>query len=256
MFAGDHSIDDSDLLRLSLCVPGLAQEATSRTLGYGHLYYGLIRMMQPEHVLVIGSGFGFAPAVMALALAHNGHGHLTFVDPSMDGARDGMNAAHGGQGSWDTPEATRARFACAGVPEGIITHYRETNREFFSRYEQRNLPAIDLALIDGAHDEQNASYDLREVSQRLSLPAFVLMHDATHWLNRTGHMGVARVLGRLRGRVEQVTFPGSAGLAVLRFTQNLGIEVAGLPPPSVVVPALAVFGAGLFAGWILSRWFR
>jgi hypothetical protein len=208
---------------------------------------------------VIGSGYGFAPAIMGLALRDNGIGRLTFVDPSMDGGRDGANAAHGGTGQWDTPEAAQRRFSCAGVPPGIITHYRETNQQFFSRWGERDLPPIDLALIDGAHDEGNASYDLAMVVQHLRLPGYVLMHDVTHFLNRTGHMGVIDVLDRARAAgAEEVVFPGAAGLALLRLKERIGVQIQLAPPPSVLWPVAGVAVVGAAAGIVLKllwdRW--
>lgn len=245
--------------KIEQCTPGLAQEFSEGNLGFGNLYYALVRMLRPQHVLVIGSGYGFAPALMGLALADNGAGKLTFVDPSMSGTREGPNAAHGGTGQWDTPEQVAERFGCAGVPEGIITHYRETNHEFFPRWAARGLPAIDLALVDGAHDEANASFDLASVLERLTIPGYVLMHDATHFLNRTPYMGVTDVLERARskGGVEAVVFPGQAGLALLRFSDRPEIEIETVPPPSVLWPILGVFAAGLGAGvggvWLVNR---
>jgi len=235
---------------IQACTPGISQEASSQNLGYGNLYYALVRHLRPQHVLVIGSGYGFSPAVMALALADNGNGKLTFVDPSMDAGRDGPNSAHGGTGQWDTSEDVEARFGCAGVPGGIVTHYRERNDEFFPLYSSRNLPPIDLALIDGAHDEANASYDLANVVERLRIPGYVLMHDATHFLNRTPYMGVTQVIEQARrsGGVEEVTFPGDAGLALLRFTTRPEIEIETMPPPSVLWPILGVFSVGVIGG--------
>ena len=239
-----------DEQRIQTCTPGIAQGATATNLGFGNLYYALVRTLRPKHVLVIGSGYGFSPAVMGLALADNGAGALTFVDPSMDRSREGLNAAHGGTGQWDTPERVVARFSCAGVPPGIVTHYKETNQQFFAKYAYRSLPAIDLALIDGAHDEANASFDLAAVVDQLSLPGYVLMHDATHFLNRTPFMGVTQVIERARakGGVEEVTFPGDAGLALLRFTSRPQIEIRRVPPPSVFWPVFGVFAAGIALG--------
>jgi len=235
---------------IQACTPGISQEASSRNLGYGNLYYALVRHLRPQHVLVIGSGYGFSPTVMALALADNGEGSLTFVDPSMDASRNGLNASHGGTGQWDTPEKVEERLECAGVPSGIVTHYRERNDEFFPKYESRKLPLVDLALIDGAHDEANASYDLASVVEHLQLPGYVLMHDVTHFLNRTPYMGVTQVVERARqsGGVEEVTFPGEAGLALLRFTSRPEIEIATTPPPSVLWPILGVFSVGIVGG--------
>jgi len=244
-----------DEKQIEACTPGLAQETSANNLGYGNLYYALVRLLRPAHVLVIGSGYGFAPAVMGRAVADNGSGRVTFVDPSMSQGREGYNASHGGTGQWDTQEQVQARFSCAGVPPGIITHYRETNQEFFPQWNNRNLPAIDLALVDGAHDEANASYDLAAVVERLSLPGYVLMHDVTHFLNRTPFMGVAQVVERVRTKsgVEEVTFPGQAGLALLRFTERPEIEVQKVPPPSVAWPLVGVFGLGLLTG-VAATW--
>ncbi len=239
------------------CTPGLSQEASADDLGFGNLYYALVRMLRPRHVLVIGSGYGFSPAIMALALRDNGLGHLSFVDPSMDGDRDGLNSAHGGTGQWDTPEAAAQHFSCAGVPTGIVTHYKETNQQFFSHWAERGLPPIDLALIDGAHDEGNASYDLAMVMEHLQLPAYVLMHDVTHFLNRTGHMGVTAVLERaVAAGAESVVFPGTAGLALLRIKERIGVEIQLAPPSSVVWPVASVLlvavGIGIGIGTLLA----
>ena len=242
------NIDES---QIQTCTPGIAQGASASNLGFGNLYYALVPVLQPAHVLVIGSGYGFSPAVMALGLADNGFGRLTFVDPSMDRSREGLNAAHGGTGQWDTPEQVVARFSCAGVPEGIVTHYKETNRDFFAQWDKRpDLPPVDLALIDGAHDEANASYDLASVVQHLRVPGYVLMHDATHFLNRTPYMGVTRVVERAKqkGGVEEITFTAQAGLALLRFTEQPHIEIHASPPPSVFWPIFGVLVGGIALG--------
>lgn len=228
--------------KIEQCTPGLAQEVSEGNLGFGNLYYALVRMLRPQHVLVIGSGYGFAPALMGLALADNGAGKLTFVDPSMSGTREGPNAAHGGTGQWDTPEQVAEHFGCAGVPTGIITHYRETNHEFFRKWGERGLPAFDLA----------------SVLEHLTIPGYVLMHDATHFLNRTPYMGVTDVLERARIKgVETVIFPGQAGLALMRFSDRPEIEIETVPPPSVLWPILGVLAVGVGTGaggmWLINR---
>lgn len=239
-----------DETQIEACTPGLAQETSAGNLGYGNLYYALVRTLRPKHILIIGSGYGFSPAIMGRAVADNGFGMVTFVDPSMSQSREGLNAAHGGTGQWDSPELVQAKFECAGVPEGIITHYKETNHQFFPQWSARSLPLIDLALIDGAHDEANASYDLASVVEHLALPGYVLMHDVTHFLNRTPYMGVTQVVEKARkqGGVEEITFPGQAGLSLLRMTSSPQIEIQKAPPPSVAWPIVGVFALGLASG--------
>jgi hypothetical protein len=171
----------------------------------------------------------------------------------MSGGRDGLNKAHGGTGSWDTPEQVQKRFACAGVRPGIVTHFKELNREFFPLWEKRGLLSADFILIDGAHDGENAAYDLTQAVKHLRRPGVVLMHDSTHFLNRTGHMGVTSVISQLGPEVERVTFPGAAGLTLLRFKAGISHEISGLPPPNVMGPGLLLLAAGAGIGYWLSQ---
>jgi len=48
-------------------------------IGFGFLYYGLVRTLRPAHAVVIGSGFGFSVVCLALGLNDNGAGALSFV---------------------------------------------------------------------------------------------------------------------------------------------------------------------------------
>src|SRR3989338_3366225 len=61
---------------------GHNEEPDKLNLGFGFLYYGLVRALRPRHVLVIGSGYGFSVICLALGLKDNNKGKLSFVDPS------------------------------------------------------------------------------------------------------------------------------------------------------------------------------
>lgn len=248
-------VDATESARLRQCAPGIAQGVEGDNLGYGNLYYAFVRTLKPQHVLVIGSGQGFTPGLVALALQHNGSGKLTFIDPSMDALRDGPNAAHGGSGTWDTPEQARARFACMGVDEGVATHFKLTNREFFGQWPELGLPPVDFAIIDGAHDYDNVLYDLNQVLAHLRVPGVVLMHDSTHFFNRTGHMGVSEVVRQLRRTdVELVTLPGYAGLTIIRATKpGELLPVRRMPPTPVLLWAAVAVSVGLGVGAWLWR---
>jgi predicted O-methyltransferase YrrM len=49
---------------------GHYENSENLNLGFGFLYYGLVRALRPRHILVIGSGFGFS--VVCLALSSSG----------------------------------------------------------------------------------------------------------------------------------------------------------------------------------------
>ena len=56
-------------------------------LGFGFIYYGVVRALRPRHTLVIGSGYGFSVVCLALGMKDNDLGRLTFVDPSYSSSR-------------------------------------------------------------------------------------------------------------------------------------------------------------------------
>lgn len=61
---------------------GHNEKPSNLNLGFGFLYYGLVRALRPKHILVVGSGFGFSLVCLALGLRDNGKGLVTFVDPA------------------------------------------------------------------------------------------------------------------------------------------------------------------------------
>src|SRR5215470_5285839 len=94
---------------------GHNEHAATLNLGFGFLYYGLVRALRPRHVLVIGSGFGFSVVCLALGLKDNDRGMLSFVDPSYSVLKHGPLHTVGGTSQWDDPEKVYAHFDRFGV---------------------------------------------------------------------------------------------------------------------------------------------
>jgi hypothetical protein len=94
---------------------GHREDAAALNLGFGFVYYGLVRALRPEHVLVIGSGYGFSVVCLALGLKDNGAGSLTFVDPSYSLLRNGPTKTIGGVNFWSDPAQVHAHFAQLNV---------------------------------------------------------------------------------------------------------------------------------------------
>ncbi|MGA2254063.1 MAG: class I SAM-dependent methyltransferase [Thermoguttaceae bacterium] len=128
-------------------------------LGFGFVYYGLVRALRPEHVVVIGSGYGFSVVCLALGLKDNRAGQLSFVDPSYSLFSNGPTQTIGGVNFWRDPEHVRNHFARFGV-ESIVTHYKCTSEGFFGQYEEFHLPTIDMAFIDGNHSYAHVQRDV------------------------------------------------------------------------------------------------
>jgi predicted O-methyltransferase YrrM len=198
---------------------GHNEDASTLNLGFGFLYYGLVRMLRPKHIVVIGSGYGFSVVCLALGLKDNGRGVLSFVDPSYSALRDGLLHTVGGTAQWDEPTRVRAHFARFGV-ESQVEHFKMTSADFFAQYERGGLPPIDLAFIDGNHSYEDVRHDFLAVLKRSHRNTYLLLHDTNIYVREMfRHAGVKRWLRRLgneKTAFEIVDFPLSSGVALVR----------------------------------------
>ena len=192
-------------------------------LGFGFLYYALARALRPKHVLVIGSGFGFSVACLAVALKDNAIGRLTFVDPSYSVLTDGPFKTVGGTAQWDDPNKVMGHFAPFGVAH-LLTHHRLRSDEFFARYDELLLPRIDLAFIDGSHAYDDVKQDFLSTVKRAHKNSYLLLHDTNIYVRElVRHAGVKRWLKavkRQRELFEVVDFPFSSGVAIVRMLKD------------------------------------
>ncbi len=212
----------SDILRHARPL-GHNEDRETLNLGFGFIYYGLIRALRPKHVMVVGSGFGFSVVCLALGLRDNRRGRLTFVDPSFSIFRDGPFRTIGGQSQWEDPDKVREHFTRFGI-EDIVTHHKLTSEEMFQCYDALALPPIDVAFIDGNHSYKNVSRDFTATVARARKNAYILLHDTNIYLRElVRHAGVKRWLNELSAlddEFEVLDFPFASGLAVVRLLQD------------------------------------
>jgi predicted O-methyltransferase YrrM len=198
---------------------GHHEDPTTLNLGFGFLYYALVRMLRPRHVVVVGSGYGFSVVCLALGLNDNDGGALSFVDPSYSLLRHGPLHTVGGASQWDDPESVRAHFGRFGVADRV-THFKMTSAEFFAGYAARGLPGIDLAFIDGNHSYEDVRHDFLAALGHMHRNAYVLLHDTNIYVREfLGHAGVKRwlkVVEREPDRFQAVDFPFASGVALVR----------------------------------------
>jgi hypothetical protein len=192
-------------------------------LGFGFVYYGLVRALRPEHVVVIGSGYGFSVVCLALGLKDNRKGQLSFVDPSYSLLANGPARTIGGVNFWRDPEAVRGHFARFGV-EDIVSHYKETSEDFFSHYDEYDLPTINMAFIDGNHSYAHVQHDVAACLKQSRRNSYFLLHDTNIYIREfLRHAGVKRWLrskaSRHKAAFEYVDFPFASGVAILRVLE-------------------------------------
>jgi hypothetical protein len=202
---------------------GHYEKAGNLNLGFGFLYYGVVRTLRPEHIVVIGSGFGFSVVCLALGLKDNHQGRLTFVDPSYSLFKDGPFKTIGGQGKWNEPDSVQKHFELFEV-ESIVSHQRKTSAEFFASYPDLRLPPIDVAFIDGSHAYRDVKFDFLHVLKYTHKNSYIFLHD-THLYVREllHHAGVKRwlkIVKREQEFFEVINFPFSSGVALVRVLQD------------------------------------
>jgi predicted O-methyltransferase YrrM len=206
---------------------GHNEEDDKLNLGFGFIYYGLVRALRPRHTVVIGSGFGFSVVCLALGLKDNGRGNLSFVDPSYSALKHGPFRTIGGTSQWDDPQKVRAHFRRFGV-ERVVTHYKSTSKEFFDDYPERGLPEIDMAFIDGNHSYRDVRHDTLAVLRNARKNSYLLLHDTNIYVRElVRHAGVKRwlkVLAREKKHFEVIDFPFSSGVALVRVLTDRAWE--------------------------------
>lgn len=188
-------------------------------LGFGFLYYGLVRAVRPRHVLVIGSGYGFSVVCLALGLRDNGKGQLTFVDPAYSLVKNGPWCTLGGRGFWADEGQVLAHFQRFGV-EQLVKHYKRRSDEFFPAYADLGLPPIDLAFIDGSHAYKDVKYDFLKVLEFSRKNTYIFLHDTNIYIREfLNNAGVKKWLNLIKQRgdaFEVVNFPFSSGVGLVR----------------------------------------
>jgi Methyltransferase domain len=196
--------------------PPLAQNTDAENLGFGWLYYSLVRNLRPELVVAIGSCHGFMPFCAARGAQDNGRGVVAFIDPSYSGIG---HPGWGGVGAWSDPLEVEARIASFGLAEWI-THYRMTSEEAFPVVEAMlGGRELGLVIVDGAHTREHSLRDF-ELYTSLMGEGIVVFHDSTN-----PDCEVASTLATLaERRFRMVTIHRDVGLTLVEISPVSNVE--------------------------------
>lgn len=141
-------------------------------LGYGWIHYSLIRNIHPLRVLVIGSKYGYIPAICATACRDNNKGMVDFVDAGYDYRNLNHKAHWGGEGIWKKVDSKKY-FGKFGL-EKNITVYVMTSKKFAAKYPKRKW---DYIYLDGDHSYEGVRFDFESFWPRLRKKGFISLHD-------------------------------------------------------------------------------
>lgn len=167
-------------------------EKNKLNLGFGFIFYSIVRALRPAQTVVIGSKAGFSPVMFGLGLKDNegtgigkiecyntssdkpyDKGRIYFIDPSYSVDRGDSNHWYG-IGFWDNQENVEKLWCEYGL-EDYIKHFRMTSSEFLKNADCPEY--IDLLYIDGDHSYEGIMHDFSEYEPKLKRNAMIIAHD-------------------------------------------------------------------------------
>lgn len=189
-------------------------DVKSGDLGYGWIHYSLIKLLKPRRVLVVGSRYGFVPAVCAQALKDIGGGVVDFVDAGYQSANPQDKNHWGGVGFWKKVNVDK-HFNRFGLYK-YINFYLMTSEEYVKKYLKRKY---DYVYLDGDHSYKGVKGDFDRFWPRLNKEGYLALHDiyTTHNLGNLDY-GVNKFWQEIKKskRYNQVEFPGQCGLGIIQ----------------------------------------
>lgn len=188
-------------------------EINENNLGYGWIHYGLIRQLQPNRVLVMGSRYGFVPAVCALACKENNKGVVDFVDAGFDiTSPQDVNRHWGGMGFWKKNDVTK-HFAKFKLNKQI-KFYLLTSQAFKKKYPHRKW---DYVYLDGDHSYHGVKQDFNNFWPQLKSGGYLGLHDINIKKQGGFNYGVIRLWQELNKKgLNCLSFPGKYGLGLVK----------------------------------------
>ena len=187
-------------------------DAKTGNLGYGWIHYSLIRVFRPTQVLVIGSRWGFVPAVCALACKDNQKGMVDFVDAGYDYQNPKDKKHWGGVGYWKEKDPKK-HFNKFNL-ENYIHIYITTSKEFSKKYPKKKWDYIN---IDADHSYEGISSDFETFWPRLRKRGFMSLHDIYTNLPGSLEYGVYRYWAKIKKIYPNtLEFAGEYGLGLLQ----------------------------------------
>lgn len=188
-------------------------DKSSGNLGYGWIHYSLIRNLKPERVLVIGSRYGYIPAICAMGCRHNKRGIVDFVDPGFDGRKLlHYKKDWGGVGFWKKADPKK-HFGEYNLDDFIKVHVM-TSRAFRRKNKKVSWGYI---YLDGDHSYNGVKSDFNRFWPRLENGGFLALHDLNVRERQAVTFGVWKFWQELKEKSYSIIeLPGEYGLGLIQ----------------------------------------
>lgn len=208
-------------------------ENDTLNLGFGYIYYSIVRTLRPKNTVVIGSKAGFSPVMFGLGVKDNegfgigkidcyntksivqkDFGKVYFIDPSYSVERKDINHWFG-IGFWDNAQKVKEFWGKFDISD-IVEHYKMTSEEFVN--SQFCPESIDLIYIDGNHSYEGIMRDFTQYYPRLNRNGLIIAHDVDPQVPiLLPNAGGYEALNDLSNdKFEKLRLPIFPGLAIIR----------------------------------------
>jgi hypothetical protein len=182
-------------------------------LGYGWIHYGIIRICEFSDILIIGSKFGFVPAICALACKHNARGNVSFVDANYDMNSDTKSTAWGGVGFWGKINISKH------FNKFYLEDYIKTSILTTEQYVSQNKNKFwNYIYLDGDHSYLGAKNDFNLLWPRLKKNGYMSLHDINISTQDGTKYGVKKLWNELKktNTYNMIEFTGKYGLGLIQ----------------------------------------
>lgn len=178
----------------------------------GRFLYDFVRLTQPDLVLETGTHIAYSALCIALAMEHNGHGHLHSFDVFPIGG--GYVSPVVGACS-DTLQAAQGHADSAGLARRITFH-RGDSSSGIRRVLGPRAGDVDLAFLDADHTISGAVLDWNAAVPLVRPGGFVLLHDIRP--DRCSWLGPSDILDKLLlerpSEFQQIRIPSPEGFGL------------------------------------------
>ncbi len=189
-------------------------DAKSGNLGYAWLHYSFIRNLRPNRILVVGSRFGYIPAICAMACKDNNFGVVDFVDAGFDmNSTQEKRSSWGGVGFWKNTDIEK-HFESFGLNKFISVHVTTTS-EFHKLHPKRKWGYI---YLDGDHSFKGVSADFNYFYPSLNTSGVLCLHDIHMKTEGESVYGVWKLWKNLikEKKYHMLDIPGNYGLGIIQ----------------------------------------
>jgi len=217
----EEAVWASELIELAFTHSGQIESKMAMLDASCSLYYGFVRALRPQHIMILGAGLFYLAECFAIGIEKNGEGLLSMVASSRPQIKNLLLESFRKKRKYD--HSVEMKFRKYHSDE-IATRYDLTSEQFFADYRRHGLPRIDIALIDAGQNFRDVRLDFTCVLAYARKNTLIFLHERklTHWKfpHQSRSSQWSELIKSLTGSVEFMKVPYLSKGHLIRVTQD------------------------------------